>query len=133
MAVKAALFRGLFHINAVRKVAAVHLMWWWQLFLGYFEFSSLSRVQRVHFNCLSIHLVCVCHDGGGVPPRTFFPLSPIDEICNVDYLSRVSLLGLISVLGKDPRPNTLFWALAPTYLFYKLLGKLIFNDYLAHS
>ena len=26
------LFRGLLHINAVRKVAAVHLMWWWQFF-----------------------------------------------------------------------------------------------------
>ena len=26
------LFRGLLHINAARKVAAVHLMWWWQLF-----------------------------------------------------------------------------------------------------
>ena len=26
------LFRGLLHINAVRKVAAVHLMRWWQLF-----------------------------------------------------------------------------------------------------
>ena len=26
------LFRGLFHINAVRKAAVVHLMRWWQLF-----------------------------------------------------------------------------------------------------
>ena len=26
------LFRGLLHINAARKVAAVHLMRWWQLF-----------------------------------------------------------------------------------------------------
>ena len=26
------LFRGLLHINATRKVAAVHLMQWWQLF-----------------------------------------------------------------------------------------------------
>ena len=33
---KVTLFRGLLHINAARKVAAVHLMWWWQLFLRYF-------------------------------------------------------------------------------------------------
>ena len=26
------LFRGFLHINAARKVAAVHLMWWWQFF-----------------------------------------------------------------------------------------------------
>ena len=32
-AAKATLFKGLLHINAARKVAAVHLMWWWQLFL----------------------------------------------------------------------------------------------------
>ena len=30
------LFRGLLHINAVRKVAAVHLMRWWQFFLKIF-------------------------------------------------------------------------------------------------
>ena len=30
------MFRGLLHINAVRKIAAVHLMWWWQLFLKIF-------------------------------------------------------------------------------------------------
>jgi len=89
-------------------------MWWWQLFLRYFEFSSLSRVQGAYFNCLSIHLVYVCRVQRGVPPWTFFPLSPTDEACNVDHLSRVSLLGLVSVLGQGPRPNTLFWALAPT-------------------
>ena len=26
------LFRGLLHINAAKKVATVHLMWWWQIF-----------------------------------------------------------------------------------------------------
>ena len=26
------LFRGLLHINAAKKAAVVHLMWWWQLF-----------------------------------------------------------------------------------------------------
>ena len=117
---KTVLFRGLLHINTVRKVAAVHLMWWWQLSLIYFEFSSLSRVQEVYFNCLSIHLVCVCRVRGEVPPRTFFPLSPTDKTCNVDHLSCVSLLGLVSVLGHGPRLNTLFWILAPTISIYNL-------------
>ena len=33
---KAALFRGLLFINAAKRVAVVHLMWWWQPLLGYF-------------------------------------------------------------------------------------------------
>ena len=33
---KITLIRGLLHINAVRKVVAVHLMLWWQLSLRYF-------------------------------------------------------------------------------------------------
>ena len=91
--------QGLLHINVARKVAAVHLIWWWQLFLTYFEFSSLSRVQVAYFNRLNIHLVRVCHVRGEVPPRTFFLLSPNDEACKVDHLSHVSLLELVSVLG----------------------------------
>ena len=122
-AVKAVLFRSLLHINMARKVAVVHLKWWWQLFLRYFEFSSLSHVQGAHFNCLSIHLVWVCHVQGGVLPQTFFPLSPTDEACNVDHLSCVSLLELVSVLEQGPRPNTLFWALAPTIYLYIYIGK----------
>ena len=33
---KVTLIRGLLHINAARKVVAVHLMLWWQLSLRYF-------------------------------------------------------------------------------------------------
>ena len=92
----------------------MYLMWWWQSFLRYFKFSSLLHVQWAYFNRLNIHLVWVCHVRGEVPPRTFFPLSPNDETCKVDHLSHVSLLGLLSVLGQVPRPNTLFWAIVPT-------------------
>ena len=53
----------------------------------------------------------VCRVRGGVPPRTFFFLSPTDEACNIDNLSHVSLLGLVSVLGQGSRRNTLFWAI----------------------
>ena len=38
---KVTLFRGLFHINATRKVAAMHLMRWQQLFPRYFWASCL--------------------------------------------------------------------------------------------
>ena len=91
----------------------MHLMWWWQPFLIYFEFSSLSRVQGAYFNHLNIHLVWVCRVRGEVPPRTFFPLSPNDEACKVDHLSHVSLLGLVSVLRQDSRLNTLFLGHSP--------------------
>ena len=37
------LFRGLLHINAARKVAVVHLMWWWQLFSKIFLYPYLLR------------------------------------------------------------------------------------------
>ena len=37
------LFRGLLHINAARKVAAMHLMRWWQLFPKIFLYSYLLR------------------------------------------------------------------------------------------
>ena len=38
------LFRGLLHINAARKVAAVHLMRWWQLFPKIFLYPYLLRM-----------------------------------------------------------------------------------------
>ena len=41
--IKAVLFRGLFHINAARKLAAKHSMQWQQLFLRYF-WASISLV-----------------------------------------------------------------------------------------
>ena len=37
------LFRGLLHINAARKVVAVHLMRWWQLFPTIFLYHYLLR------------------------------------------------------------------------------------------
>ena len=38
------LFRGFLHINAARKVAAVHLMRWWQLFPKIFLYPYLLRM-----------------------------------------------------------------------------------------
>ena len=66
--VETALFRGLFHINAARKVAAVHLMRWWQPLLPDISvFLSSLHVPEVypyrwillegHLNCLNIYLI----------------------------------------------------------------------------
>ena len=43
------LFRGLLHINAVRKAAAVHLMWWWQLFpkIFLYPYHFLTRLKSI--------------------------------------------------------------------------------------
>jgi len=69
---KVILFRGLLHINAAKKAAVVYLMWRWQFFLRYFEFSSFSRVQGVCFNSLNIHLLRIFSVHGEVTPRTSF-------------------------------------------------------------
>ena len=37
---KVTLFRGLFLINAAKRVVVTHLMWWWQLSMRYFGFYS---------------------------------------------------------------------------------------------
>ena len=39
------LFRGLLHINEARKVATVHLMWWWQLFPKIFMYPYHLRTR----------------------------------------------------------------------------------------
>ena len=39
------LFRGLLHINAVKKAAVVHLMRWWQLFPKIFLYSYHLRTH----------------------------------------------------------------------------------------
>ena len=52
---KAALFRGLLHINAARKLDAGHSMRWQQLFLRYF--LSLILLERLGGTSLSLELL----------------------------------------------------------------------------
>ena len=47
---KVALFRGILFINAVRRVAVVHLMWWWQPLLGYFGSPFFLRAWREDYS-----------------------------------------------------------------------------------
>ena len=39
------LFRGFLHINAARKAAVVHIMWWWQLFPKIFLYPYHLRTR----------------------------------------------------------------------------------------
>ena len=39
------LFRGLLHINVARKVATMHLIWWWQFFLKIFLYPYRLRTR----------------------------------------------------------------------------------------
>ena len=61
--VETALFRGLLHINAVRKVTAVHLMRWWQPLLPNISvFLSSLHMPEVHpyrWILLEGHLDCL--------------------------------------------------------------------------
>ena len=47
---KVTLFRGLLFINAARRVVVMHLMWWWQPLLGYFESPFFLRVWSEGFS-----------------------------------------------------------------------------------
>ena len=76
----ATLFRSLLHINAARKVAAGHLMRWWQLSFRYFWVFFIlvysgACLYRWDFledrsNCWSTYLSYIQHIWGGVLSRT---------------------------------------------------------------
>ena len=72
------LFRGLLHINAIRKVTAVHLMRWWQLFPKIFLYPYLL------YTCLkSILIVGVSQkitQVTRVPARLIFAWSEEDNL-----------------------------------------------------
>ena len=82
------LFRGLLHINAVRKAAAVHLMRWWQLFPKIFMYlyHLCTRVKSIFIVGVSWKIVQVTR----MPARLMFVRFEKDD-----------------PLG--PRPSTLSW------------------------
>ena len=69
---KVALFRGLLPINAARRVAVVHLMWWWQPLMEYLNPLSFyvlgvrATVTGMH------HWSGLWNVRGGITPRTCF-------------------------------------------------------------
>ena len=53
---KVTLFRGLLLINVARRVVVMHLMWWWQPLLRYFEFPSFLRIWKMDYRGLDVPL-----------------------------------------------------------------------------
>ena len=96
------LFRGLLHINAARKVAAVQLMRWWQLFPKIFLYHYLL------YTCLkSILIVGVSWK---ITQVTWMP-------------ARLIFVRFEEGDLLQPRPSTLSWR---DYLFWDLPSHLLF-------
>ena len=119
------LFRGLLHINAARKVAVVHLMWWWQLFskiflYPYFLHTCLKSIlivgvswKIIQVTWMPAQLIFVRSEEGvlfGPRPST---LSRRDYLFQ-GLLSHLLLLGCILISKQGLRPNIKIQAFAPT-------------------
>ena len=119
------LFRGLLHINAARKVATVHLMWWWQLFPKIFLYPYLLCT------CLKSILIVGVSQKIAQLTRMFARLIFVrsEEVTLLgpqpftislrDYLfwgllSHLLLLGCIPISKQGLRPNIQIQTFAPT-------------------
>ena len=119
------LFRGLLHINAARKVVAVHLMRWWQLFPKIFLYPYLLRtclksilIVRVSWKITQVtrmlaRLIFVWSEEGNL-------LGPQPSTLSLrDYLfwglpSHLLLLRRIPISKQGLKPNIKIQAFAPT-------------------
>ena len=122
------LFRGLLHINTARKVAAVHLMRWWQLFPKIFLYhyplhTCLKSILIVGVSWkitqvtqMLARLIFVRSEEGNL-------LGPQPSTLSLrDYLfqglpNHLLLLGRIPISKQGLRPNVQIQAFAPTRLF----------------
>ena len=125
------LFKGLLHINAVRKVAAVHLMQWWQLFPQIFLYPYPLRTCLKYILIVGVswkvaqvtqvlaQLIFVQSEEGNL-------LGPQPSTLSLrDYLfwgfpSHLLLLGRIPISKQGLRPNVQIRAFAPTGIFENL-------------
>ena len=69
---KVVLFRGLFLINAAKKVVGAQLMWWWQLSMRYFGFYSFYMLGGWTEMVGESSLSGLRGVRGGVTPRAGF-------------------------------------------------------------
>ena len=119
------LFKGLLHINAARKVAAMHLMWWWQLFPKIFIYPYLLctclksiLIVGVSWKIAQVtqvltRLIFVRFEEGnllGPQPST---LSLLDYLF-WDIPSHLLLLGRIPISKQGSKPNIQIQIFAPT-------------------
>ena len=129
------LFRGLLYINAVRKVAAMHLMRWWQLFPKIFMYPyslrtclksilivgiswKITQVTRMLARLISVRF----EEGNLLGPQP-------STLSLRDYLfwglpSNLLLLERIRISKQSLRPNIQIQAFAPTIKIY-IKGKKI--------
>ena len=104
---KVVLFRSLLFINAARRVAVVHLMWWWQPLLGYFGFPFFLRAWREDYSSWDASLTWILK----LPRRNYS-----SNVFSLLQWAWIRILGHdVSldrlVLGRAQGPaNLLFWA-----------------------
>ena len=119
------LFRGLLHINAARKVAAVHLMRWWQLSPEIFLYPYLLRtclksilIVGVSWKITQVtrmlaRLIFVQFEEGNLLEPQPSTLSLCDYLfCGLP--SHLLLLGRIPINKQGLRPNIKIQVFAPT-------------------
>ena len=119
------LFRGILHINVARKVAAMYLMWWWQLFPKIFMYPyplhmclksilivgvswKITQVIRMFARLIFIR----SEEGNLLRPQP-------STLSLRNYLfwglpSHLLLLGFIPISKQGLRPNVRIQAFAPT-------------------
>ena len=119
------LFRGLLHINAARKVAAMHLMRWWQLFPKIFLYLYPLRtclksilIVGVSWKIAQVtqmlaRLIFVWSEEGNV----LRPQPSTLSLCNYLFWglpSHLLLLRRIPISKQGLRPNVQIQTFAPT-------------------
>ena len=125
-------FRGLLHINAARKVAAVHLTRWWQLFPKIFMYPYPLRTclksilivgvswKIIQVTWMLARLIFVRYEEGNL-------LGPQPSTLSLrDYLfwglpSHLLLLGRIPISKQGLRPNVQIQVFAPTILIFNFI------------
>ena len=124
MIAEVVLFRSLLHINAARKVTAVHLMRGSSFSLDIFESPTLSHIYEArpyqwsflegHSSCWNRHLRHTHHIRGGVPPPTTIHSFLANETLNWDLQQLFAPPRSIQWPRTRLKPNPWLWTLIPT-------------------
>ena len=123
------LFRGLLHINAARRAAAVHLMWWWQLFpkIFLYPYHLRTRLKSIFIVGIFWKIIQVTWMLAWlifVRSEEDDPLGPrLSTIFWRDHLfwdlpSRWLILGCIPISKWGLRPNIRVQVFAPTLILH---------------
>ena len=120
---KVILFKSLLFISAARGVVVVHLMWWWQPLLGYFESPFFLRVWSEGYSNWNASLTWTLE----CPRRNYS-----SDVFSSPQLARAGILGRdVSsdrmVLERAQGPaNLLFWVGPHIYNLQKYTSRNIY-------